>query len=314
MPTNVMSTVDVANFHLPELSKSVRMEAQTLQRYRQFATPEIDYGPHQSDRMSFVKVTNLEDEGRRIGENDSVPVTKMGSSTFDVRWEEYTNSVQLNQRADMVSQLCVGSILYEALKLDAARTLDRVAAQPFITSNCIYTPTGNYTSKTSVVVGNGIPGAVAQRPFQMEDLRNMAEFMSTTLRVPTYGNTGEYICVCNKRFMRGLQEDPEYFEAAKYAAPDRLFSGEMGNVLGFRFIEESNVLKNMPGGGGEATFFGNDAVTELETYPLELQVANVDTYGRVKSIRWVWMGGFASPYDIKVDNTSRIVRVASAAA
>jgi N4-gp56 family major capsid protein len=311
---SVMGTAQVANFYtLYQLSRDVRVASQTMQRFRQFARPESDYGPHQGRQLRFVKLSNLVNRGRAIGEFDDVPVTQFNSTYGYVEWTEWSNSVQWNQLASMISMLSFEDMHIQELKNDAAQTLDIVAAQPFITAAVIYTPTGTYSSKGAVMTVNGTAGAVSTRPFQIYDLKNVVQTAKRTFLIPGWKGTNDYMCVCCPEFTRGIIDDPEFIEKMKYADPEMLLKGEIGKLHGVRFIEETNVLQPIPGNGGQAVFFGDDPVIEVETYPLELQ-AGIDgnfSYGRVKSLRWTWMGGFAVTWSFPTDGATRIITVGS---
>ncbi len=310
----VMGSAQVTNFTtLYQLSKDVRVASQTMQRFRQFARPEEDYGPHEGKELRFVKIGNLRNRGRAIGEYDDVPVTDFSNSYGSVLWNEWRNSTQWTQMASMISMLSFEDMHIQNLKNDAAQTLDQVASVPFVTAPVIYTPTGSYSSKGAAIATNGTAAATSTRPFQVYDLKNMVQLMRSNLKIPGWKGTNDYICIGSPEFMRGIIDDPEFIEKMKYADPDRLLQGEIGKLHGVRFIEENNVQGAIAGNGGQAVFFGDDPVIEIETYPLEIQ-AGIDgnfSYGRVKSLSWVWMGGFARTWEFNTDGATRIVRVDS---
>lgn len=310
----VQDSASVNNFHtLFQLSKDVRMASQTMQRFRQFARPESDYGPHEGTQLRFVKTSNLLARGRAIGEFDDVPVTSFTNSYGTVTWTEYSNSVQWTQLASAASMLSLEDINIQNLKNDAAQTLDTLAAQPFVTAPVIYTPTGSYASKGAVLSTTGTAAATAQRPCGVYDIKNIVQLMKKTYRIPGWKGTNDYICLASTEFLRGVTDDPAFIEVMKYANPEIILQGEVGKIYGVRFIEETNVQGAIAGNGGAAVFFGDDPVIEVETYPLELQ-AGFDgnfSYGRVKSLRWVWWGGFSRTWDFSTDGETRIVRVGS---
>ena len=53
---------------------------------------------------------------------------------------------------------------------------------------------------------------------------------------------------------------------------------------------------------------------EIELYPLELQRAIAESYGRTKGIRWTWYGGFARTWSFATEQEVRVIRVDSLAA
>lgn len=304
----VMTHAEATNFYVNPLSDQVRVATQKKQVYRQFARPEMNYGAHQGTAMRYVKVSNLREYGRRVAPMSQTPVTSLDTSTFEVTWDTWANSVAIEEHADLVSQLSPSSMLANALRDDAARTLDTVIAQPLVKCDFVYTPTGTYATKTATAVGTGVPVATQTRPFALWDLYKLVTYMKNQLGVPTYGNTNSYICVGGPDFVAGLVRDNEYTDFAKWARPKDLFSGEIGEpVFGTRFIEENNVL-----GSNEATLFGDDALVELEVEPLNIQLGDIGTYGEIKQLRWIWRGGVATPYRYSLEGITRVVRVASA--
>ena len=78
---------------------------------------------------------------------------------------------------------------------------------------------------------------------------------------------GRYYAVIHPSVAHDLRQSTEWIEAHKYAAPEELFTGEIGELHGVRFIENvfapvlgGNDYKNKAGGVTYATyFFGKDA-------------------------------------------------------
>ena len=83
-------------------------------------------------------------------------------------------------------------------------------------------------------------------------------------KVPTIG--GKYYAVIHPSVAYDLRKSKEWIEAHKYAAPEELFNGEIGELHGCRFIENTfapilgGEYKNKAGTVTYATyFFGKDA-------------------------------------------------------
>jgi len=84
-------------------------------------------------------------------------------------------------------------------------------------------------------------------------------------RVPTIN--GKYYAVIHPSVAYDLRRSEEWIEAHKYAAPEELFNGEIGELHGVRFIENTfapilggDDYKNKTGGKTYATyFFGKDS-------------------------------------------------------
>ncbi len=54
---------------------------------------------------------------------------------------------------------------------------------------------------------------------------------------PTIG--GEYVCIIHPYVAYDLMRDPEWIDAHKYAAPENLYTGEIGKLAGVRFVQST---------------------------------------------------------------------------
>lgn len=311
----MQTLASTTNFRtLFQLSNEIRMAAQPMMRFGQFSRVEAGWGPHMGTEYRFLKVSDLNRRGRRIGEQEDVPEATYSSSYGTCSVAEYGLQVKWTWLSSLLNQLSLEDLNVIQLRNDAAVVLDEVAAFPFMTTPVIYTPTGPYSAKSATLTTTGTLSTTAQRPVDTWDIKNIVDQMRSVLRVPGWAGGREYICIANALALRGIKESSEWIEASKYAQPEKLLSGELGMYYGVRFIEESNILRPMPGGGGEMVFFGDDPIVMLEAYPLEIQAGfgGDFQYGRVKGIRWVWVGGVTLTYNFLNDSRTTTLRVSSA--
>ena len=79
---------------------------------------------------------------------------------------------------------------------------------------------------------------------------------------PTIG--GKYVAIIHPYVAYDLMRDPEWIDAHKYAKPDNLYEGEIGEVAGVRFVQTSEA-KIYSGGIFGTLIFGDGAygVTEI---------------------------------------------------
>ena len=312
-PTPIMDWQnDVRGFWFsPKLSRDVRVVSQPRMRFRQLCRPEPAFGPHMGDTYKFTKISNLANGGQMIGEFDDVPVDSLSISYDELTVNEYTNSLEYTWYSSMFSELSVEHAWIMSLMNDAVKTLDRASAAAFRAADLVYTPTGTTSSKSFTLSTTGTAGAAATRNIAAWDIKNIVDRMRSTYNMPAY--TGDdYLCIATSTFLRGLKDDSEWIEAAKYGDPDRLFSGEVGRYYGVRFIEENNVLNgNLAGGLGEAVFIAYDPVIELEVYPLEIQAKIAESYGRFRGLRWVNIVGWRKTWDFADEGEARLLRVYS---
>ncbi len=75
---------------------------------------------------------------------------------------------------------------------------------------------------------------------------------------------GKYIAIVHPYVAYDLMRDPEWVDTHKYACPEHLFEGEIGEVSGVRFVQ-STEAKIYEGGVFGSLFFGDGAygVTEI---------------------------------------------------
>jgi hypothetical protein len=287
-----------------------------MMRFGQFTRAEAGWGPHMGLEYRYLKVGDLSAPGRRLSELGDVPEATSSNSYGTCSVAEYGLQIKWTWLSSLLNQLSLEDMYVIQLYNDAAVTLDKIAAFPFMTTPVVYTPTGPFSAKSATLTTTGVISATSQRPIDTWDIMNIVDQMRSTLRIPGWAGGREYICICNAAALRGIKSDNAWIEASKYAQPEKLLSGEVGMYYGVRFIEESDVLRQLPGGGGEMCFFGDDPVVMLEAYPLEIQAGfgGDFSYGRVKGLRWVWVGGVALTYNFLTDSRTTTLRVSSSIA
>lgn len=294
------------------LSRNLRVAAQPKMRFRQLCKPEMAFGAHNGDQLTFKKMGNIDTEGRKIGEKEKVPVSQMHFSSATVSIDEYSNSIDYTWTLSLLAKMSVEDSIIITLMNDMAKVLDKAAAAPFRAADIVYVPTGTPGAPSRTLTTNGTAGATATRGIRGWDVKNIVDLMRATYNMPAFDGN-KYLCVATSTFLRNLKDDSEWVEASKYGQPDKLFSGEVGSYYGTRFIEENNALDpNLPGGSGEAIFIAWDAVMEVTAYAEEIQAKVSLEYGRDRGLRWVWLGGFSKIWNHTTDGESRLVRVYSA--
>ena len=78
---------------------------------------------------------------------------------------------------------------------------------------------------------------------------------------------GKYVAIAHPYVIYSLMRDPEWIDAHKYARPDNLYAGEVGEIGGVRFVEttEAKVWRNAGHAVFSTLFIGEGAygVTEI---------------------------------------------------
>ena len=119
------------------------------------------------------------------------------------------------------------------------------------------------------------------------EMVNKAVTIMKKNRVPRIN--GKYVAVIHPSVAHDLRECDGWIEVHKYAAPEEIFNGEIGELHGVRFIEDvfapvlkSGTNKNHSNGAIYATyFFGKDAfgIIDPEGGALEMIVHDKDEIG-----------------------------------
>lgn len=294
------------------LSRNLRRVAQPNLRFRQLVRPEMAFGAHNGQSITFKKSGDLEDLGQEIGEKDDVPETQGRYYSDSLTVKEYSMSVPYTWTLSLLAKLSVEDDIVIKLMNNMAKTLDRLAAAQFRAADVVYTPTGTTGAKTRTITTNGTAGAVSERPITMWDVKNIVDRMRETYNTPAYQNN-QYLCIGTPSSFRGIKDDSEFQRWSLYGRPENLFAGEIGEAYGVRFIEENySLTSSLPGGCGEMIFIGWDAVVEAVAYAEEIQAKLAIKYGRDKGLRWTYMGGWKKTWSFSEEGQVRLVRVYSA--
>ena len=140
------------------------------------------------------------------------------------------------------------------------------------------------------------------------------------------GNTGKiipkfpdnkYVVIMTTKAKRGLFDDSDFEEAAKFSYPRKLLNGEImeETVYDCRFILTDNhlALSNSKGTNllGEALLIGDDSVVEGVALKEELRYKLAVKYGRDKGLAWYAILGFKKPWDFTADTEEHVIRFTS---
>lgn len=165
-------------------------------------------------------------------------------------------------QSDVLELTSLDNTILEATKLlgrQAGLTLDTVVRNVLQSgTNVTYCPK----------VADGVETAVTSRA----NLDNTSQLTVKVLQqvvaklraqnAPTIG--GKYVAIIHPYVAYDLMRDPEWIDAHKYAKPDNLYEGEIGEVAGIRFVQTSEA-KIYEGGVFGTLVFGEGAygVTEI---------------------------------------------------
>lgn len=180
-------------------------------------------------------------------------------STITATVEQYGDYIT---QSDVLELTSLDNTILEATKLlgrQAGLTLDTIVRNVMQSgTNVTYCPK----------VADGVETAVTSRA----NLDNTSQLTVKVLQqvvaklraqnAPTIG--GKYVAIIHPYVAYDLMRDPEWIDAHKYAKPDNLYEGEIGEIAGIRFVQTSEA-KIYEGGVFGTLVFGEGAygVTEI---------------------------------------------------
>ncbi len=180
-----------------------------------------------------------------------------------------TITATVNQYGDYITQsdilelTALDNTILEATKLlgrQAGLTLDTIVRDVL--------QSGNNVTYCPKVAADGTETAVTSRT----NLDNTCQLTVKVIQqvvaklrgqnTPTIG--GKYVAIIHPYVAYDLMRDPEWIDAHKYAKPDNLYEGEIGEIAGVRFVQTTEA-KIYSGGVFGTLIFGEGAygVTEI---------------------------------------------------
>jgi N4-gp56 family major capsid protein len=293
--------------HNDEYSKMVRHRAQPIMKFRQFVDVEGGIGKNRGDAINFSKISNISTAGGTLSETSTIPKYNYTITQGTLTVTEYGNSIPYTLKAQTLAEVSVPDIVTTVLRDDMAKVLDSAACAQFQTSDWV---AACINTATTTISSAGTVAATATADMSDKNVRDVIDDLKKK-NVPRYDGQN-YICIASTNSIRSLYD---FFEAkAQNTTMAPLFSGEVGQYYGCRFIEETNALKNTEGSGsvfGEAIFFGADAVREGVVIPEDVRIGISKDFGRDQGIAWYYLGGFTKTWDFSSDSEGHIIYLTS---
>ncbi len=165
--------------------------------------------------------------------------------------------------SDVLELTAIDNVIVEATKLlgkQAGLTLDTVTRNILQSgTNVMYCPK---------VAEDGTETAVTSRSGVVADCQLTVDMVMRAVAELRANNTptinGKYVAIIHPYVAYDLMRDPEWIDAHKYAQPENLYAGEIGEIAGVRFVQttEAKIYEN---GVFGTLIFGEGAygVTEI---------------------------------------------------
>jgi len=293
------------------LSKKIREAAQPQYKGRQFVRPVGGFGKGQGDSLDFLKVSNLFTQGGVISENQKMPVTKFAVRKATLTIDEYGNSVEYTGKLEALAQWDPADPVQRAIRNDQARVLDKAAVDAYKLTEVFYTPT---SATAGTLDTDGTLTAVAGANFNMFHLKEVVDTAIDALVPPAVGGAdGDYVMIATQKLIRGIYDDPDFQDVAKYARGEEVLVGEIGRVYHTRFVRTTSTQALTKVGPssvlGEGLLLGDDAVVEGVALPEEVRAKIPDDYGRSRGIAWYALLGFKHVWSLAADGEYRVIYI-----
>ena len=185
-------------------------------------------------------------------------VTPQGKSldvtTVTAEVSQYGDFVTMS---DMLELTAIDNVVVEALKLlgrQGGATLDTVVRNVLQSgTNVMYCPKlGTGGAETAVTSRSGLDATCKLTV-------KVIQQAVAKLRSQNAPNIqGKYVAIIHPYAAYDLMRDPDWIDAHKYAQPDNLFEGEIGEIAGVRFVQTTEA-KIYTGGVFGTLVFGDGA-------------------------------------------------------
>lgn len=261
--TNTL-TPTMKTYYDTELLENARPELIHTQFGRKQPLPA-----HRGKTVEWRKWNTLEDAGQ-LTEGVIPTGQKLGQSSMNVPISQFGTYVTVSDQLELhaVDDVILGAT--EELGASAGSTMDKIARNVLSQgTNVIY---------ADKVAADGTVTEVTARESLDETARltptmvNKAVTMLKKMKAPKIN--GKYVAVIHPSVAYDLRQSEEWIDAHKYAKPEEIFTGEIGELHGVRFVEttEAKIVEVTSGSGDSqvkkavylSLFLGKDAYGEID--------------------------------------------------
>jgi N4-gp56 family major capsid protein len=299
----------------PTLSDEFRTALQPLARFRQFCDVEAALGKHRGQTFTWNVYGDTVDTGGELDENLPMPETTFPISQGSVTITEFGLSVPYSGKLETLAEHDIRKIVFQTLRNDCNKTIDRAAHAQFDSAILRYVATGatayNWTD-------TGTPNGNNNNALDTAHVKIIADLMQER-NIPVFDGQ-HYVCIARPTTLRPLKNDLESIHQYTTEGWNRIMNGETGRYEGIRFVMQTNIAAEgwtQNNKSDAAYFFGADTVTEAIACPEELRAKVGDDYGRGKGIAYYYLGQFgithADTTNAATKAQARIVKWDSAA-
>ena len=180
-------------------------------------------------------------------------------TTVTATVEQYGDYITMS---DMLELTAIDNVIVEALKLlgrQGGATMDSVVRDILHTgTNVSYCPKIGADGKETEVTSRSALDDTCQLTVKVVQ-QVVAKLRAQN--APTI--SGKYVAIIHPYVAYDLMRDPEWIDAHKYATPENMYEGEIGEIGGVRFVQTTEA-KIYDGGVFGTLFFGDGAYGTTE--------------------------------------------------
>lgn len=273
----------------PTLSDEFRTSLQPLSRFRQVCDVEAALGKNRGETFQWNVYGDTVDDGGELDENKPMPESSFPISQGSVTIKEHGLSVPYSGKLESMAEHDIRKIVFQSLRNDSNRTLDRAAHAQFDKALLRYVATGATAYNLDT---DGTPTGDNDNDLSNTHVKQIADLMQER-NIPVFDGEN-YCCLARPTTLRPFKDDLESLHFYTSEGWNLVMNGETGRYEGIRFMSQTNIpSENWTNGKSDAAyFFGADTVTEAVACPEELRAKIGDDYGRGKGIAWYYLGAF----------------------
>ena len=306
-------TVDASGGYMfaPELSKYLRIKAQPLTKFRQFADAKdgAEKGLNRGDQFYWNQYSDVGTQGRELDERQSMPESGYTIQQRSLTIVEAGNSVPYTEKLEDLALQDVQVIIEKTLKNDARKFFDIKAYKQFDATPLRFAPASSGASTTSIVVTTNSATTVTNNvALGTGHIKAASDYMKEA-NIPPFKDD-DYMGISHPSTYRNFKNQLEAIKQYTVLGITEIFAGEIGRYENTRFVEQNFIPKGGPDGStvfdpyagtadpwtnGQSSWyymFGADTVTEAIVLPEEIRAKIPSDYGRSKGIAWYYLGGF----------------------
>ena len=313
-----------------ELSNVLRIKAQPLTKFRQFADAKdgAQKGLNAGDQFTWNVVSDIGTQGHKLNESAPMPESNFTVDPKTLTVTEFGNSVPYTGKLESLAKQDVVDIIDQVLKHDARKAFDYETWNQMNQTPLRVASTDATSAGAIVVTTNSSTATTNDAALNKNHVKNISDEMKER-NIPPYGTTDDYYSIAEVSTYRNFKDDLETIQQHTPEGFHMIMYGEIGRYESIRFVEQTHI----PGGGAIdsttynaltgvadpwdnaksswAFFFGGDTVTEAVVIPEEIRAKLPGDYGRAKGIAWYYIGGFSLVHDTAAN--ARIMKWDSAA-